>query len=327
MSALDDFCKRNNIYIIAYGLDADKPTSAPAKGTGYWAQDTSTLYLADNDMNWVAVGGSGGATQLTDLSDVTSANTAPNLVLATPDSVAGYYSGRSLVANDIPNLSASKITSGVFPTSRGALGLDTSANASGGMLYLSGTGTWAVLPKGTDGQYLTLSSGLPAWGTVASGNTELIATISQSTATSSISVSVTGSNYRWIYIHGIAACTNSNDTIRMQFNNDTGTNYNWVRANRSGTNTSLTGQTYMDCVFASNTAQPKAGIFYINIIDPDTKNNNYITFLANSITDAGASILASGVYTVSGASLTSVKFFPKNSANIEYMYAYVYGVK
>lgn len=57
----------------------------------------------------------GGASQLTDLSDVSAASQTANYVLAAGDgSTGGDYRGRLLVAADIPNLPTSKITSGTF---------------------------------------------------------------------------------------------------------------------------------------------------------------------------------------------------------------------
>lgn len=64
--------------------------------------------------------------------------------------------------NDITSLGAlsTKIT-----TAQGGLNLDTSANAQGGILYLSATGVWSVLAVGTNGQFLKTqgASANPVW--------------------------------------------------------------------------------------------------------------------------------------------------------------------
>lgn len=82
--------------------------------------------------------------------------------------VGGGFTSEALVAADIPSLAASKITSGQLAVAQGGLGADFSASASGGFAYLSATGTWSILPKGSNGQWLTLTSGLPAWSASAS---------------------------------------------------------------------------------------------------------------------------------------------------------------
>ena len=67
---------------------------------------------------WSA-GGGGGASNLAGLSDVSSAPTTANVILATPDGSTGNYSGRALVAADIPNLTLGKITDKWHLGSRG----------------------------------------------------------------------------------------------------------------------------------------------------------------------------------------------------------------
>lgn len=55
--------------------------------------------------------------------------------------------------------------------------------ASGDVIYYNGT-NWVKLPKGTDGQALTLASGLPSWADAGGGgfwDTEIITTVDYST--------------------------------------------------------------------------------------------------------------------------------------------------
>jgi hypothetical protein len=63
-----------------------------------------------------------------------------NLVFASPDGATGAPTFRGLVANDIPNLPASKITTGQLLNARGGTGLDTSAAANGTLLIGNGSG-------------------------------------------------------------------------------------------------------------------------------------------------------------------------------------------
>ncbi len=88
------------------------------------------------------------STKLSYLSDVTSAIQAQldakyvlptsitkNYVLAAPSSAAGAPAFRKLVAADIPNLNASKITAGTLVVERGGTGSGTKGATSGGALY------------------------------------------------------------------------------------------------------------------------------------------------------------------------------------------------
>jgi hypothetical protein len=66
-----------------------------------------------------------------------------NSVLASPDGMAGVPSFRALTATDIPNLAASKITSGTLAVGRGGTGL--SSYTVGDLLYASATTTLSTM--------------------------------------------------------------------------------------------------------------------------------------------------------------------------------------
>jgi hypothetical protein len=89
-----------------------------------------------------------------------------NLVLATPNGSAGTPTFRSLVANDIPNLDASKITTGLLPLARGGTNAALTAT-NGGIVYSNATGM-AITAAGTSGQVLQ-SNGAAAPSWVSSG--------------------------------------------------------------------------------------------------------------------------------------------------------------
>jgi hypothetical protein len=87
-----------------------------------------------------------------------------NLVLATPNGLAGQPSFRSLVANDIPALDASKITSGLLPLARGGTNAALTAT-NGGIVYSNATGM-AITAAGTSGQVLQSNgAAAPSWTT------------------------------------------------------------------------------------------------------------------------------------------------------------------
>jgi len=104
---------------------------------------------------WLSVSGS-PITSSGTLAVTSKTGQTANYVLATPNASSGAVSLRALVSGDIPNLATSKITSGIFTTSRLGSGAGTSSN------YLRGDGIWSALPLDTSLQSidLTLPSGV-----------------------------------------------------------------------------------------------------------------------------------------------------------------------
>lgn len=85
---------------------------------------------------------------------------AANLVFASPNGASGAPAFRGLVAADIPNLDASKITTGTLSVARGGTGVDGSAAANGTLLIGNGTGyTLATLTAVTNRTTITNASG------------------------------------------------------------------------------------------------------------------------------------------------------------------------
>jgi hypothetical protein len=100
---------------------------------------------------------------------VTLANETANTVFAGPTTGAAQApTFRTLVAADIPNLDASKITTGQLAPANGGTGINTSATSTGSILYTSGAGTWTTLAPGSNTQVLTLSGGVPTWAPAGS---------------------------------------------------------------------------------------------------------------------------------------------------------------
>ena len=87
----------------------------------------------------------------------------------------------------LTNLPASELTGDIasarlptVPVTKGGTGLDTVT--AGDILYASANDTIAGLDKGDNGQFLTLSDGLPAWATVSVSSTTISTTNEESSA-------------------------------------------------------------------------------------------------------------------------------------------------
>ena len=105
------------------------------KGTG------TVTSVALTVPSWLTV--SGAVTSTGTLAITATSGQTANLVMATPDSATGAMSLRALVANDIPNLDASKITSGFLNPAQGGCGVPFYADGSDGNVTLSGNITLA----------------------------------------------------------------------------------------------------------------------------------------------------------------------------------------
>lgn len=102
---------------------------------------------------------------------VNSSSTAINKVFASPGSGnAGAPSFRSLVAADIPNLNASKITDGTLAVARG--GTNKSSWTKGGIIYASDTTTLGQIADGSADKVLrATASATYSWLSYTSANT------------------------------------------------------------------------------------------------------------------------------------------------------------
>lgn len=96
--------------------------------------------------------------------DVITGGTWQGGTIGTPYGGTGltsFTSGGALYAT-----STSSLTSGTLPATSG--GTAQSTYTTGDVIYASATNTLAKLPIGTTGQVLTVSGGIPSWGTLSS---------------------------------------------------------------------------------------------------------------------------------------------------------------
>jgi hypothetical protein len=97
------------------------------------------------------------------------ASQTANKVFASPDGASGTPSFRSLVSADIPNLDASKITTGILPIARGGTNSGTALN--GDRIMVSSGGAIVESAALTNGQLLIGSTGVaPVAANLTAGN-------------------------------------------------------------------------------------------------------------------------------------------------------------
>lgn len=171
--------------VVAAGVQG----AAGASGSGVTSVSLSVP-------SWYSVSGSPITTTGT-LALTPATGQLQNRVIASPDGSAGAISLRLLVSNDIPNLSASKITSGQIAIANGGTGQNSSTSGfnalsplttKGDLIGRDGTNNIRI-GVGTNGQILTADSAATpgvSWQTPSS-STPVIEDIQLSTPT-------TGSN-------------------------------------------------------------------------------------------------------------------------------------
>lgn len=161
-------------------------TSFTAGDTVYYASGTALSKLAIGAASTVMV--STGSAPSWSLLSASNFNTqSANVVLAGPTSGGSATpTFRALVAADIPNLAASIITSGTLAVARG--GTNLGSYTTGDLLYASGSTTIASLAVGTNGKFLIVASGLPAWHTLALADIPNLSSVVTLTDASTITV-------------------------------------------------------------------------------------------------------------------------------------------
>jgi hypothetical protein len=174
---------------------------------------TGALSIVNNGSGAVATVPAGGATQLF-LTSISTANGTwdthgfipenilwgtNSLYLATDVITGGTWNGGTIgtayggtglttftSGGALYATSTSSLTSGTLPTTSGGTGVAT--YTTGDVIYASATNTLAKLPIGSTGQVLTVSGGIPSWGTLSSAAVTTFQTslsgLTPSTATS-----------------------------------------------------------------------------------------------------------------------------------------------
>lgn len=202
----------------------------------------------------------------------------------------------------------------------------------GDIAYRSSTAnTNTRLAIGTTGQVLTVSGGVPAWSTPASGAMTLINTGGTTLTGSSISVSSIPTTYQDLYVVVRDYVTSTdNDGLLVRLNSDTGTNYsqrdnfttgaaltwNAARWNVSEGNDNSVGDSLSVVYFYdyANTATYKMANYYT--VSTDGTNTTNFRYRAGA-----------GLYKVTNTAITSITLLPEGGGTFSAGTVFVYGVK
>jgi hypothetical protein len=120
--------------------------------------------------------------------------------------------------------------------------VDTSLKAlspgttAGDIDYYTSATAKARLAKGTDGQFLSLASGVPAWATVSAGGSSFTLLNTGGTSLTGSSVTVSGLSGYEKYMVFLSGASSSSGSISfyLRINGDTGGNYSWLGGNITG---------------------------------------------------------------------------------------------
>jgi len=168
--------------------DNDDPTVTAknaARGSLYIRKSTGAFYQKqDNGIstNWAQLLSAGGSASFGNLSlsgnTIASTNTNGNIILdpngagqvTLPDLTASrplkLTASNEITATQIDLASANDVT-GVLDETNGGTGQSTIT--TGDILYGSAANTLSKLPIGTNGDYMTITAGVPAWTSVVPG--------------------------------------------------------------------------------------------------------------------------------------------------------------
>lgn len=163
---------------------------------------------------------------------------------------AGTSSGTALVSTgdtsgnlELQSSGVTKLTVGssgvtlasALPATSGGTGATT--YTTGDVIYASATNTLSKLGIGSSGQVLSVSGGVPAWATPASGAMVLLSTVtasSSSTVDIETGIGSTYDNYVIIFSNVRASVDNVEFQIRLKINGTYQTsNYTWMTINSS----------------------------------------------------------------------------------------------
>ena len=203
------------VLVFATEAARNAAITLPQEGQFAFTKDTNSTWYYDGAA-WVASGASGDVTGVTAGNGISVTNpTGPVPTVAIDTAVTVDKTTAQTLTNK--TLTSPALTTPTIST----------LTTNGDLLYGTGSGAISRIGIGSTSQVLTVTGGVPAWATPASGGgMTLLSTTSLTGASVTIS-SISGS-YKNLYIvlQGIYYATSGGDTY-MRLNGDTAANYSY----------------------------------------------------------------------------------------------------
>jgi hypothetical protein len=228
-----------NIFPIIRILEDATPPSTPPTGQVHFYVDEATKTL--HGLDDAAVDTDYGASAITDIVNIPTAETDDTLVLA-PDGAGGveFRAGAG-----------------------GAVATDAIWDAAGDLAVGSGANTAARLAAGSEGEVLTIASGVPSWEAASGGggDYELVSESVLGSAAADITITGIPNTYKDLVLIGMARSAQTGSevsTLRVRVGDgsiDTGSNYGFYRAIHgygAATNGNLSGFSYAECAICAS---------------------------------------------------------------------------
>jgi hypothetical protein len=198
------------------GVTSAIQTQINAKGSG------TVTAVSVATANGVSGSSSGGATPaLTITLGAITPTTVNGNTITTGTGTLTLGAGKTLTVNNSIALTGTDSTTMTFPTTSKTVAANDGSNwafgsqASGDIAYASSASAYARLAKGTDGQVLTLASGLPSWATPSAGGASFWTTAAGTpTRASNTTFTMTG-DYTTIFAKGMVIKWTESSTVRV----------------------------------------------------------------------------------------------------------------
>lgn len=167
------------------------------------------------------------------------------------------------------------------------------AFVSGDIVYATAANTLARLAKGTDGQFLSLASGVPAWATINQSWTQIGSTVTPSGA--SVTITDIPTTYQQLALRLSRVEFDTSDTLQLKVSTTNGVSYHTAKtisaATGSGSN-HLSGFVIID--YANSPLAYERAIIPNTITETGTVYNDVSVYAVTGVINAIQLVAAGG---------------------------------